>query len=204
MSVSVGLAQARLLGGARRQELVACLPPLRESLENERAFRVEQLARLADIERASAAIRATPAQPVVWVRRLLGRPVLGPEQQHLGHVRDVVARQLPDGVSMVVTGLIADAGGHRWFAPAATVRDLQTRRVVLRVFSIRPGGCRLATDHLLGRDVLGRPVMAAPDGPPSRISDIALRRTPAGWTGWAVDTRTTVQRLLGSPRRLIE
>jgi hypothetical protein len=41
MSVSVGLEQARLLGGARRQELVECLPALRESLENERAFRVE-------------------------------------------------------------------------------------------------------------------------------------------------------------------
>lgn len=164
MSVSVGLEQARLLGGARRR----------------------------------------PAQPVVSVRRLLGRPVLGPEQQHLGHVRDVVARQLPDGVSTVVTGLIADAGGHRWFAPAATVRDLQTRRVVLRVFSIRPAGCRLSTEQLLARDVLGRLVMAAPDGPPSRISDIALRRTPAGWTVWAVDTRTSVQRLLGSPRRLIE
>src|SRR5687768_5120630 len=123
MSASVGLELARLLGGARRQELVECLPAPRESLENERAFRVEQPTRLADTERASAAIRATPAQPMVWVRRLLGRQVLGPEQQHLGHVRDVVARQLPDGIGTVVTGLIADAGGRRWFAPAATVQD---------------------------------------------------------------------------------
>lgn len=270
MSVAVDLVRHGPGGGPRRQELVECLPALRESLERERAFRVERPAldgareALADIERALTAIRAgtygscehcaaeipftvlravprtrsclrchrsraadepvrvearcatssamaaesgehaTPAGPVLWVRRLLGRAIVGPEQQHLGHVRDVVVTSLPDGIGTVVTGLIGDAGGHGWFAPVATVDDLQRRRVVLRAFSIRPAGCWLATESLLVQDVLGRPVMTAPAGPPRRVSDIALRRTPAGWTVWAVDTRTTAQRLLGSPRRRIE
>jgi len=336
MSVSLGPEQVRSRGGDRRDELGECLPALRESLERERAFRVEQLNRLtigtrrdpvrgkpgadaagdalrevdavvlagarqalADIDRALAAIRAgqygrcedcadeipfavlravpqarrclrcqcarsedspvltaergsgtgpearvrdrdgraasslrltppppkaahcvpassrsstgsaghgvlAPAQPVVWVRRLLGRPVLGPEQQHLGHVRDVVAHRLPDAVGTIVTGLIADVGGHCWFAPAAAVRDWQRPPVVLRVFSNRPARCRHSAEYLLAKDVLGQPVMTARTGPVPRISDIALRRTPAGWAVCAADTRSTVQRLLGSPRRLIE
>lgn len=271
MSVSVDQVvdqgQVRLRPGASRRELVECLPVLRESLECERAFRVDRLTRLtaeardgardalADIERALAAIRAgtygscadcaaeiplavlrsvpqakrclrchrlhprvptvdqespvdpaeggTPAQPVVWVRRLLGRPVLGPAQQHLGHVRDVVARRLPDAVGTVVTGLIADAGGHRWFAPATAIRDLDAGRIELREFAIRPAGCRFSTEQLLVQDSLGRPVLTAPDEPPARITDIALRRAPAGWTVWAADTRTTAGRLLGSPRGLV-
>jgi RNA polymerase-binding transcription factor DksA len=333
MSASVGLEQAGLRGGAARcRELAECLPALGDSLERERAFRVEQLTRLTagtlghtvdgqqgraapadalrdvdalvldgarralvDIERALAAMRAgtygrcqdcadnipfavlravpqavrclrchrsrhdgsgvltadradaargparacdrdgpatssppsTPPAPrtahrtsstepdgrghrvsaraeTVWVRSLLGRPILGPEHQHLGHVRDVVARQLPDAAGTVVTGLLADAGGHSWFAPAATLRDLRKRRVVLRVFSIRPTSCWNPGEYLLAQDVLGHPVMTAVTGRPPRIGDIALRRTPAGWTVWAADTRTVVQRLLGAPRHLIE
>jgi len=139
---------------------------------------------------------------MVWVRRLLGRPVLGPEQQHLGHVRDVVA-PLPE-VGMVVSGLIVDVGGHSWFAPTAAIHDLQRPAVVLRVFSTRPACHRHSAELLLAQDALGQPVMTAPTGPTPRISDIALRRSPAGWTVWAADTRSTVQRLLGSSRRLVE
>jgi hypothetical protein len=145
-----------------------------------------------------------PARPVVWVRQLLGRPVLGPEQQHLGHVRDVVAHRSPDAAGTVVAGLIADVGGHRWFAPAVMIRDLQSRRVVLRRSSIRPAECRLCTEHLLAQDLLGQPVMTSPDGRSTRIDDIALRPTPSAWTVWAADTRTTVQRLLGTPRRPVD
>jgi hypothetical protein len=70
-------------------------------------------------------------------------------------------------------------------------------------------GGRRSGEHLLVQDVLGRPVlvcpgMAAAGGPSPRVSDIALRRTAAGWVVWAVDTRTSVQRLVGSPRRLVE
>jgi hypothetical protein len=154
--------------------------------------------------RASRGRELASARPVVWVRRLLGRPLLGPEQQHLGHVRDVVAHRSPDAAGTVVTGLIADVGGHRWFAPAVMIRDLQSRRVVLRRFSIRPVECRRCTEHLLAQDLLGRPVLTSPGARATRIDDIALRRTPTGWTVWAADTRTTVQRLLGSPRRPVE
>jgi hypothetical protein len=143
-----------------------------------------------------------PARSVVWVGRLLGRPVLGPEQQHLGHVRDVVAT-LPE-VGTVVSGLIVDVGGHSWFAPAAAVQDLRSSTVVLRVFSTRSACRPHSAELLLAQDALGQLVMTAATGPTSRISDIALRRNPAGWTVWAADTRSTVQRLIGSSRGLVE
>ncbi len=148
-----------------------------------------------------AALRAVPA---VWVRRLLGRPVLGPERQHLGHVRDVATSRSRGTAGTVVTGLIADVGGHSWFVPAMTIRDLQGVPVVLRECSTRAVSGRRSGEHLLVQDVLGRPVRTAAGGPSPRISDIALRRTAAGWVVWAVDTRTSVQRLVGSPRRLVE
>lgn len=143
-----------------------------------------------------------PARPAVWVRRLLGRPVLGPEQQHLGHVRDVVA-PLPE-VGMVVSGLIVDVGGYSWFAPTAAIQDLRSSTVVLRVFSTRPACRPHSAGLLLAQDALGQLVMTAATGPTSRIRDIALRRNPAGWTVWAADTRSTVQRLLGLSHRLVE
>ena len=47
MSVSLGQQQVRCRGGDRRNELAECIPVLREALERERGFRVEQLTRLA-------------------------------------------------------------------------------------------------------------------------------------------------------------
>ncbi len=129
-----------------------------------------------------AALRAVPA---VWVRQLLGRPVLGAERQHLGHVRDVATSRLRGTAGTVVTGLIADVGGHSWFVPVTTIRDLQGVPVVLRECAARAMGGRRSGEHLLVQDVLGRPVLVCPGtaaagGPSPRVSDIALRRTAAG------------------------
>ena len=46
MRVSLGQQQVRCRGGDRRNELAECIPVLREALERERRFRVEQLNRL--------------------------------------------------------------------------------------------------------------------------------------------------------------
>ncbi|MHA6627116.1 hypothetical protein ACU61A_16910 [Pseudonocardia sichuanensis] len=137
----------------------------------------------------------------VWVRRLLGRVVLGPQMQHLGHVRDVVAHRRATGAS--VTGVIVDVGGHRSFVPVAALGDLQRAPLVLRAFSPRPARSRRPGECLLVQDALGRPIMTGATAAPSRIGDIALRRTPSGWVVWAADTRGAVARLLGARRRLV-
>jgi RNA polymerase-binding transcription factor DksA len=46
MSLFMGQEAARFRAGDRRQELAQCLPAIREALECERAFRVEQLTEL--------------------------------------------------------------------------------------------------------------------------------------------------------------
>lgn len=146
---------------------------------------------------------ATPARPVLWLRGLRGCPIVGPDQQHLGHVRDVVVRESPAAAGTLVTGLIADAGGHRWFVPATAVRDLHTRSISLRVLPIRPARSPLPVEQLLVQDVLGRPVLTPSGGAPKRVTDVALRHTPAGWTVWAADTRPAVRRLLGARRHTV-
>jgi hypothetical protein len=140
------------------------------------------------------------AGPQVWVRRLLGRVVLGPQMQHLGHVRDVVAHRRAAGAS--VTGVIVDIGGHRRFVPAAALGDLHRAPIVLRAFSTRPARARRPGECLLVQDAFGRPIMIGAAAR-SRIGDVALRRTPDGWVVWAADTRGAVARLLGARRRLV-
>lgn len=148
--------------------------------------------------------RPVQTPPTIWLRRLLGRAIRGPDQRHLGHVSDVVVHRTPDPVTTAVSGVVADFGGHLVLAPAAAVRDLQGAHVTLSALPDRRAWCAGSGEHFLARDVLGRPVMTATTRRPSRISDIALRRTAAGWVVWAADTRSFVQRLLRSPRQLAD
>jgi hypothetical protein len=71
--------------------------------------------------------------PVLWLRQLLGRGVLGPECQHLGHVRDVVVQRTGGRAGRLVSGVIIDVGGQRCFIPVAAVR----------LEELTPRGCRL-------------------------------------------------------------
>src|SRR5687768_14397870 len=64
---------------------------------------------------------ATDPPRMVWLRQLLGRAVLGPERQHLGHVDDVVAQGSPKSPTPV-SGLILDIGGEGAFVPVTAVR----------------------------------------------------------------------------------
>lgn len=140
---------------------------------------------------------------VVWMSQLLGRPIVGAEHQHLGHMRDIVADRVPD-VGAVLTGLIADVGGQTIFVSAAAVRGWEASSGALEVLRHRPGYCRRPGEVLLAADVLGQPVMTSTAPTVARVADVALRRCAAGWTVWAVDIRSAGQRILGSSRRLVE
>jgi hypothetical protein len=104
----------------------------------------------------------------------------------------------------VVSGLIADIGGHRVFVPASAVRNWRGSSLAISALPVRRACCPRSGEILLAKDVLGRPVMPATAGRARRISDIALRPTRAGWVVWAVDRRNIVQRLLGNPRQLVD
>lgn len=141
-------------------------------------------------------------QGVVWLSRLLGRSIVGPQHQHLGHVRDVVASRSP-GAGAVVTGLVADVGGHTVFVPAAAVRGWAAPGA-LEVVRHDRDHHRTPEETLLAADALGQAVLIPATPTIARITDVALRGSAAGWAVWAVDTRSPVRRLIGARRRLVE
>lgn len=145
---------------------------------------------------------------VMWLRRVLGRAVVGPQAEHIGHVHDLVVRPLADRSGSVVNGLIVDVGGYRAYVRAGAVRHWRVRTITV--------GDMLAADRAvdgdtetgsvgLGRSVLGQPVLTtAAETRARRIADVGLCRTSAGWQVWVVDTRPRWQRLCGRSRRLTE
>jgi hypothetical protein len=143
------------------------------------------------------------AQLVVWVRPLLGRQVIGPLRQHLGHVQDVVALRPPGPAPTTVTGLIADLGGRETLIPVAAIREWQGSQVVVHALPLRRPCARRPDEFLVARCAIRKPVLTG-GGALRRVGDVALRHTSAGWVVWAADTRTAVERLIGSPRRVVE
>jgi sporulation protein YlmC with PRC-barrel domain len=142
---------------------------------------------------------------VLWLRQLLGRAVLGPEGQHLGHVRDIVVRRTREGAGAVVRGVVVDAGGERFRVPVTAVREWQSALALSAVApSVPEPYGRRPEELFLAADLLGRPVLAGAGGGHSLITDVALRRTGDGWAVGGVDTRGLIRRVLGSPRRLVD
>lgn len=145
---------------------------------------------------------------VMWLRRVLGRAVVGPQQEHIGHVHDLVVRPLADTPGSVVSGLIVDVGGHHAYVGAAAVLHWRVRRITVRdmLAAHRAVDSDTETGGVgLGRSVLGQPVLTTPAGMRARrIADVGLCPTSAGWQVWAVDTRPRWQRLCGRSRRLTE
>lgn len=145
---------------------------------------------------------------VVWLRQVLGLAVVGPQQQHLGHVRDLVVRSPADPPRGAVIGLVLDLGGHRTRLPAAAVGRWRATAVEMReVIDARAGTWSAAGEIgvCLRGSVLGRPLLPTPPGTRARrITDVGLRRSSAGWTVCAVDTRARWQRLCGRSRRLAD
>lgn len=139
---------------------------------------------------------------MLWLRQLLGRTVLGPEKQHLGHARDLAVRRTRAGGAMV-SAVVVDAGGERFLVPAESVRTWGDAAVELALLAPR-GRCRRRNEVLLAADLLGQPVLGSADRRLPRITDVALRWTTDGWSVEAVDTRGPLRRLLGAPRRVID
>ena len=134
------------------------------------------------------------------LRQLLGRAVLGPDRQHLGHLADVVVGRSRDRLGTLVSGVIIDSGGKRFFAPAAAVQGWECSHLTLTVLPHL--SCRYGEGIRLAAEVLGRPV-PTDTGRGSRVTDLLLRPTPDGWSAEAADTHGTAHRLLGRPHRLI-
>jgi hypothetical protein len=139
----------------------------------------------------------------VWVRQLLGRPVVGPEAQHLGHVHEVAVRLTPDPRDAVFAGLVTDTGGVRMFVPAAAVRRWPAPQVLVDAVRLRNLRDQDLAEGVLLGSIIGQLVMTG-EGDIARIGDIAIRRMPDGWFIGAVDLRGLVERFLGLPRRPVE
>jgi hypothetical protein len=138
---------------------------------------------------------------VLWLQQVLGRAVLGPEKQHLGHVRDLAVRRTRAGA--LVSGVVVDAGGEHFLVSAESVRAWGETRVVLFLLTPR-GRCRRRNEVLLAADLLGQPVLGGAGGRLPRIIDVALRCTSDGWAVEAIDTRGPFRRLLRASRRVID
>lgn len=120
---------------------------------------------------------------------LLGRPVRGTHDQHLGRIADVIVR-LSGHDHPAVTGLVADVGGHRLFLPAEEVVDwsatdltLRGDRLDLRPFARRDG------EVLLREDILGHRLIDIPAAALVTAWDLELAVTPAAAALVGVDVR---------------
>jgi hypothetical protein len=139
----------------------------------------------------------------VWVRQLLGRPVVGPEAQHLGHVHDVAVRQTAHPREAAFAGLITDTGGVRMFVPAAAVRRWPDPQVLVDAVRLRTLRDQDLADGVLLGSIIGQLVMTG-EGDIARIGDVGIRRMPGGWFIGPADMRGLVERFLGLPRRPVE
>lgn len=146
--------------------------------------------------RCRIAERVSDFRTELSVMSLLGRALVGPLGQHLGHVRDIVAKTLIGQRLLAVTGLVADLGGFLMFVPADYLRDWRAARIQLthqpEVYPIqgRPG------EVLLGAEIFGLPVLSTATGRVARVTDLGLCRTEQAWIVSSVDTRNAVERLL--------
>lgn len=116
----------------------------------------------------------------LWLRELIGKPVVGPEEQHLGHVDDVAARRTDDPQGPVVTGLVTDVGGLRLFAPASAVRRWHDEQVLVDAAGLQKLRDKDNDDRILLGSIIGKPVVTR-SGDVTQVGDIGLRPRPDGW-----------------------
>ncbi|RCW43681.1 hypothetical protein DFQ14_106159 [Halopolyspora algeriensis] len=148
----------------------------------------------AEYRNTTVTARPTPTLSVLW---LLRRAVLGPEEQHLGHVRDVVVRP-GECRYPLVAGVVALLGGCEVFLPTAALACLPpewvqlTSAVKLRRFAHRDG------DLLLGAEILDRRLSTWLHRRPVRAHDLLLSPSIDGWLLSKVVIQNRVHRWLRS------
>ena len=138
---------------------------------------------------------------------LLGTPVTGPDEQHVGRLADVIARLAGEGMGAVwhpaVTGLVVDFDGQERFAHAHEIANLDYDGARLTVgpktlgpFERRPG------EMLLARDLRSRHLIHLEGARLVRANEIELAKVGTTWHVIGVDTssRPVLRRVL--PRRL--
>lgn len=138
-------------------------------------------------------VEVSQPAPDLAVSWLLRRAVLGPEEQHLGHVRDVVVssgeyRHPP------VTGVVALLGGCEMFLPTAALVCRQPERIQLADAAKLRRFVHRAEDLLLGAEVLGRRLRTVAQRRPVRAHDFLLSRSVEGWVLSGVVVRNRLHR----------
>ena len=143
---------------------------------------------------------------VLHLSRLLGIPVLGPVEQHVGRLADVIARLAGETTTgtwhPLVTGLVVNYEGRDRFAHAHQIESLSYDSARLTVdpkdlgpFERRPG------EVLLAKDLRSRHLIHLEGARLVRANEIELAEVGSTWHVIGVDTssRPVVRRML--PRR---
>ncbi len=136
----------------------------------------------------------------VFVARLSGLPVLDPDGDTVGRVRDVVVQLQPGGDPPRALGVAVEiAGRRRIFVPVARVGSIDPEAIVLSTgtVSLRPFDKRPGETLALG-ELLDQQVTIRDSGEQATIVDVAIEQTRTDW----VLTRLAVRR--GKGRRRAE
>lgn len=146
------------------------------------------------------------APPVLWLQLLLGRPVSGPADQHLGHIVDLRVRRVASRWD-VLDAVLVDAGGLRFQVSPDSIISWRRETITVREVPRRIGAADEATDTAgwLATRVIGKPILVG-TGPTRtlRVADLGLCLSDSGrWTVWAIDTRAAWARVLGLSRRTV-
>ncbi len=144
---------------------------------------------------------------VLHLSCLLGIPVMGPVEQHVGRLVDVIARLAGENLTGTwhppVTGLVVNYDGRDRFAHAHQIENLSYDSARLSVdpkdlgpFERRPG------EVLLAKDLRSRHLIHLEGARLVRANEIELANAGSAWHVIGVDTssRPVLRRLL--PRRL--
>ncbi|MDP9797954.1 Mg/Co/Ni transporter MgtE [Catenuloplanes nepalensis] len=134
----------------------------------------------------------------VFLARLGGLPVFDPNGDTVGRVRDVVARLRTSVRPPQVVGLVAEVPvRRRIFLPISRITDIDADSVLLGtgMLNLRRFEKR-ASELLVLRELLGRPVTVSPEGRHAVVVDVAMDANRLGeWTLSRVAVRDQTIRL---------
>jgi CBS domain-containing protein len=134
----------------------------------------------------------------IFVARMAGMAVFGPDGERLGKVRDVVATLRVDATPPRVLGLVVELSSRRRiFVPMLRVADVDPAAVTLATGSVSLSGFhQRAGETLVLGQLLDAPVTLAESGEPATVVDAAIEPTRSrDWTLSRLAVRTKPRRL---------